>query len=319
MLSVNESRDQTQAIHALQRNSQTLAGLLADQDRQAILTRHQNAQRLLQPYRVVNPYAHQLTFLSDKTRTRRDHLKYLQLINSIALLHQHQRPIKSIDHQGETLDYLEVTPADIALANTLAHEVLGRSLDELPPQTRRLLNLIYNLVQEQSQALGLEPGDYRFSRKTIREYTGWGNTQLKLHCQRLEEMEYLLAHRGARGLRYEYELLYDGPSGTSKVLPGLIGLAQLTASGANLSGQNAGLSALNARLSGSSRPQVGPKSGPCQGAENAENTAMTAPNALPAETAAKSTSKRINGHPGAPLPPTASRQVKAPTQPVTRL
>ena len=32
-----------------------------------------------------------------------------------------------------------MTLDDIALANRLAHEVLGRTLDELPPQTRRLL------------------------------------------------------------------------------------------------------------------------------------------------------------------------------------
>ena len=46
----------------------------------------------LRPLAVVNPYARQLTFLDDRTRTRRDHEKYLTLIDAIALLHQHQRP-----------------------------------------------------------------------------------------------------------------------------------------------------------------------------------------------------------------------------------
>jgi hypothetical protein len=55
---------------------------------------HQNAQRLLRPLAVLNPYAEQLTFLDDKTRTRRDHEKYLTLIDTIALLHQYQRPLK---------------------------------------------------------------------------------------------------------------------------------------------------------------------------------------------------------------------------------
>ncbi len=40
---------------------------------------------------VYNPYATQLTFPNHKTRMRRDHLKYLNLISTIALLHQHQR------------------------------------------------------------------------------------------------------------------------------------------------------------------------------------------------------------------------------------
>jgi DNA primase len=79
VLTVNESREQTRAIHAIQRNRQTLEGLLADEDRDAILALHRNAQRLLQPLKVVNPYADRLTFLDDKTRTRRDHMKYLSL------------------------------------------------------------------------------------------------------------------------------------------------------------------------------------------------------------------------------------------------
>jgi hypothetical protein len=87
---------------------------------------HQDAQRLLRPLLVVNPYARALTFRDDRTRTRRDHLKYLTLIRTLALLHQHQRPLKRIVHHGERVEYVEVTLEDIAVANRLAHEVLGR-------------------------------------------------------------------------------------------------------------------------------------------------------------------------------------------------
>jgi len=80
VLTINETREQTRAIHARQRAAQTLEGLLAEADREAITTLHRNAQRLLKPIHVVNPYAHRLTFLDDKTRTRRDHVKYLTLI-----------------------------------------------------------------------------------------------------------------------------------------------------------------------------------------------------------------------------------------------
>jgi len=31
------------------------------------------------------------------------------------------------------VEYIEVTREDIALANKLAHEILGRTLDEMPP------------------------------------------------------------------------------------------------------------------------------------------------------------------------------------------
>ena len=136
VLSVDEGREQTEAIHESQRQRRTLAGLLARVDRDAIRSLHQNAERLIQPLAVVNPYAKHLTFVADRTRTRRDHDKYLTLIDAIALLHQHQRPIKSIE-RDDLIRYIEVTLDDIAAANRLAHEVLGRTLDELPPQTRQ--------------------------------------------------------------------------------------------------------------------------------------------------------------------------------------
>jgi len=152
VLTVDESRDQTQRIHEQQRQRRTLAGLKASHQRAAIKTLHANAQRLLRPLAVLNPYAEQLTFVSDKTRTRRDHEKYLTLIDSIALLHQYQREIKTADCNGEVIEYIEVTLQDIELANDLAHQVLGQSLDELPPQTRRLLGKLQSWVSEQCQA-----------------------------------------------------------------------------------------------------------------------------------------------------------------------
>ena len=75
VLSVNEEREQTQAIHRLQREQQTLEGLLKRQERRDIVRLHQNAQRLLRPLFVANPYACKLTFLDRLTRTRRDHAK----------------------------------------------------------------------------------------------------------------------------------------------------------------------------------------------------------------------------------------------------
>src|SRR5271167_4328661 len=146
VLSIDEGREQTAAIHAAQRERRTLAGLLAKAEREAILKTHQDAQRLLEPLAVVNPYANRLTFLDDRTRTRRDHEKYLTLIDTIALLHQHQRVLRTANYGDRQVRYIEVTLEDIALANRLAHEVLGRTLDELPPQTRRLLGLVVELV-----------------------------------------------------------------------------------------------------------------------------------------------------------------------------
>jgi len=228
VLSVNEDREQTQAIHRVQREAQTVEGLLRRRDRDAVLAVHRNAQRLLKPVPVVNPYARELTFHDSQTRTRRDHMKYLTLIRSVALLHQYQRPPKTVQHNGRAVEYIEVTVNDIAVANRLAHEVLGRSLDELPPQTRRLLLTVDEMVTAECKRQKMERSDYRFSRRDVREATGWGDTQLKIHLHRLEELEYLLVHRGGRGQSIVYELVFTRPAdGGKPVLGGLIDVEKL--------------------------------------------------------------------------------------------
>jgi hypothetical protein len=238
VLTIDEGRAQTQAIHAVQRERRTLAGLKAKAEREAILKTHQDAQRLLAPLAVVNPYANRLTFLDDRTRTRRDHEKYLTLIDVITLLHQHQRKIQSAEHSGAVLRYVEVSLDDIALANELAHEVLGRTLDELPPQTRKLLSLLVSLIERECTAQDIRRGDYRFSRRQVREATKWGDTQLKIHLARLVELEYLLVHRGGRGQSFEYELLYDGAASEAAHVSGLIDVEALRAYDAERSGSS---------------------------------------------------------------------------------
>jgi DNA primase len=263
VLTVNEDREQTKAIHELQRKKRTLAGLIQKTERETLLNVHQNAQRLLKSLAVVNPYAEHLTFLNDQTRTRRDHEKYLTLIDSIALLHQYQRDIKNINHNGKPLQYIEVTMNDIEAANTLAHDVLGRTLDELPPQTRKLLTLIDKMVIEQCQKHTLQRADYHFSRRDIRDHIGWSDNQLKVHCYRLQEMEYLLVHTGSRGKAIQYELLYDGnPVEHQRQLMGLIDIDALKQHYDNekLGG--------NGQKRGPSLGQVGPKLGRCLGGEN---------------------------------------------------
>ena len=229
VLTVDEEREQTRAIHKLQRESQTLEGLLSRAARSDVLAVHRNAQRLLRPLLVANPFARHLTFCDDRTRTRRDHMKYLTLIRAIALLHQYQRPIKSATKDGRTVQYIEVTREDVAMANKLSHQVLGRSLDELPPQTRRLLTQLDVMATAACAKLGLARRDYRFSRRELREHTGWGLTQVRAHLDRLVALEYVAVHRGLRGQSFVYELAFDGAADNSA--PHLSGLIDLEALG----------------------------------------------------------------------------------------
>ncbi|MGH8020210.1 MAG: hypothetical protein ACREIA_18415 [Opitutaceae bacterium] len=284
VLTVDESREQTERIHALQREARTEAGLARKAERAALLELHRAAQSLLQPLPVFNPYAEKLRFLSHQLRTRRDHEKYQLLIDALAVLFQYQRERKTIagrEHVVATLD-------DIARANALAHEVLGRGLDEMPPQTRRLLALVQDMQQERAKKTKGGDGAH-WRRRDLRAFTGWGDTQLKVHLARLIELEYVLVHRDPEHVQGQlYELLFDGDARAAKPhLSGLIDVDELrqqeaaaTATTANRSGQNADRSGQTEERSGSGRPPVGGWSGtgrPGENADSSSESAMPAP------------------------------------------
>jgi hypothetical protein len=269
VLTVDEEREQTRAIHRSQRRQQTLEGLLARRARESVLEVHRNAQRLLRPLLVANPFAEELTFLDSRTRTRRDHMKYLTLIRAIALLHQYQRPLKTVMCEGQEVRYIEVSLEDIAVANRLAHEVMGTSLDELAPQTRRLLELLSEMVQKASERLGIEQSDHRFTRREVREHTGWGTTQVAIHLDRLVELEYVLVHHGGRGQQFVYELLLHDSGDGQAQFTGLCEIESLRRADActvgNLPGAVVDLPGQKSNLPGTSRPHSGAKTGGCRG------------------------------------------------------
>jgi DNA primase catalytic core len=209
VLSVDESREQTERIHILQREARTVAGIVKAEQRADLRRVMQNAQRLLKPWRIANDYAPQLTFSSGRTRTRRDHDKYLTLIDSIALLHQHQRQPITRAVNGRTIEMLPVMLEDIAEANRLAPEILGRSLDELPPQTRRLLGYIRELVAARMEGTKQPQSRCLFSRRELREACGWSEFQARTHLEKLEALEYIARRHGKQGVGCLHELLMD--------------------------------------------------------------------------------------------------------------
>ena len=173
------------------------------------------------------PWADQLTFRHDQTRMRRDNAKYLSLIASITLLHQHQRNL--VDTGGGNLA-VESTVEDVELANKLISDVMGGSLDDLLPQTRQLLVLIDNLINLESRQSKVHRNLIRFTQRQLRETFGWSDNQIRHHLKRLIELEYVLAHRTGHGNGKQYELLYDGEGRDGEpFLPGLIDSSKLKA------------------------------------------------------------------------------------------
>ena len=142
---------------------------------------------------------------------------------------------------GRVVEYISATLDDIALANELAPEVLGRSLDELPPQTRRLLDYIRALVRARgpepadahasggAAALPLRPSRHAacFSRRELHTASGWSFTQLRVHLERLVEQEYLAVRCGRMGSQFVYELLIDAAANPQAAHIALIDVEKL--------------------------------------------------------------------------------------------
>lgn len=241
VLTVDESREQTERIHALQRKARTLEGLAAKEEKKDLLRVLRNAQRLLQPLAIVNPFADDLTFTSDRTRTRRDHEKYLTLIDAIALLHQHQRPQETHTVNGRGVPFIRATLDDIALANRLAPELLGRGLDELPPQSRLLLGVAKTLVKIQCKTLKVEQPVALFSRRDLQVACGWSYSQIKRHLFRLQELEYIAPRFGRMGSTLKYELLVDANEADDEAHIGLLDVEKLRLRQPTLAGEAATL------------------------------------------------------------------------------
>ena len=136
-----EPREQTERIHALQRKARTLEGLVAGgRNTDLLLTLLRNAQRLS----AAAGRRESLRRRADVHDGADPHPARPREISDAHRRHHAPAPApaaraSTITDSGDRFDFIRVTLDDIALANRLAPELLGRSLDELPPQTRRLL------------------------------------------------------------------------------------------------------------------------------------------------------------------------------------
>ena len=222
--SVDESREQTQAILEYQRKRQTLDGLSSSSTAEQAIRRHRSFQRLIRPLAVVNPYADQLTYRPDSLRSRRDQPKYLNLIRAVAFLRQMAKPVK--DRAGGTA-YIEADLDDMRIANDLAARILGQSLDDLNAVSRELLMQAEAMVR--ARIAGLEESgqedlpriaDVNFTRRDLREFTGWSHSRVVRYLKQLVELECVDREPGGIRRRCVYRLLYagEGKDGSSFLL-----------------------------------------------------------------------------------------------------
>jgi hypothetical protein len=134
--SMDESKDQTKAIHERQLRKHSAESLARDLAGKAIERRHHAFQRILQPVRVIISNPEKISCTDDRLNSRRDFPKILKLIKAIAFLRQMQKQVK----QGEGLNYIEVDDYDLSLAQSLIRRLFGtRHLREVSQPSRDLV------------------------------------------------------------------------------------------------------------------------------------------------------------------------------------
>ena len=210
---LDESEEQTRRIQEAQRRARMAVDYSREARRLAIQRRHHHAQKLLEPGQICIPYAEHITFPSHRLRTRRDHDRFLCLIEASAFLHQHQRQ-KGVTQDGEIT--ILASLEDYAIAYKLARELLSSTLHELHRPSFELWQKIRDWVAEE---MASGSNDHVFTRRDLRQRTGLEDHRLRETLNDLVEMEYVEAIAGGNGKQFRYRLLaHDHKSGRLPLL-----------------------------------------------------------------------------------------------------
>jgi len=220
ILTIDESEEQTRRILYAQRVKHSPRWYQTTADDTAVTKLHHNLQRLLKPLTVMIPDELKILWPCRRLQYRGEHAKYYSLIKAITLLHQYQRkigPTRRVD--GSKVEGVFATQADVDLALELGREVFVRNVDDVPPTGRKLLELILQMTMERHSAIKEHDpktdrllSEIPFTRKELREHTGWSETQVRVTCEQLAELGYLGCVSGRQGAAFRYVLLDDGKS-----------------------------------------------------------------------------------------------------------
>ena len=223
---IDESREQTRKILDFQKQRHSLDGLQVNLEKEKIIKLHRNFQRLLKPLAVVNPHIEKLSYSDDRLQGRRAQPQYLNIINAVAFLRQLKKEIKTLNKNSadsapprEKIEFIEVDETDIETGHKLAVEILGKTLDELSIPARDLLDQIDKMLtakvekvrsSQNDREATLFKRDLTFTRRELREFSGWTNTRLHNHIKELVNMEYVVMENARINNMQTYKLIYDG-------------------------------------------------------------------------------------------------------------
>jgi DNA primase len=194
LIYLDNSTEQQAGIMERQRN--VSAGQINRASEQNTIELLQDVQMMFRKINVVNPFATKLHIPETVFKPLRTNAHYLQFIEAITFVHQHQRQTKK-DNQGS--EFIETTLEDIELANELLKEILLAKSDELTKACRDFLEQIKSHLNQNKKP--------SFFKNDIREATRINPHTLKKYLQTLSFYGYIKTIGGDKYKQgYEYEV-----------------------------------------------------------------------------------------------------------------
>ena len=194
LIYLDNSMEQQNGIMERQRN--VSAGLVDKFSEQNTIEILQDLQLLFRKINVVNPFATKLHIPETVFKPLRTNAHYLQFIEAVTFVHQHQRTIKK-DNQGN--EYIETTLEDIEITNDLLKEILLAKSDELTKACRTFLEDVKEKLTLQKK--------HSFFKNEVREWTRINPHTLKKYLQNLSFYGYIKTIGGDKYKQgYEYEI-----------------------------------------------------------------------------------------------------------------
>ena len=156
---------------------QLRAGLVDWYKEKTVQEKLQNMQRMLQPVRVINPYAPLINLPKELFKPRRTLPLLLSFIEAITFYCQYQREQKAEESTGEV--YTETHPQDIEWAFKLLKDVLFRKGDELSGVIREFYQWLKKWQEQKNQK--------QFYANDIRKDNSINPRTLNRHLQELTD------------------------------------------------------------------------------------------------------------------------------------
>ena len=195
LIYLDESEEQDQRIMEYQRKLS--AGKTDIQEEQKAQELLRNTQRILEPIRVINPYAEHLQLPKEVLKPRRTNNHYLQFIEAVTFYHQGQRKQQVDKETGEI--YIETTINDIKAANQLLKPILLRKSDGLSGACRNHFERIKNYLKQEKKD--------GFTNREISRHFRIAISNIKRYHLELVSNGYLKAEKPKGSKAYHYEVV----------------------------------------------------------------------------------------------------------------